>query len=367
MLNQNFNNNIYQMININNDAITYLINSTMLRSLFNNINTSSYLQNLENQMSFLQRKRSFDYNYIYNNYQNIAQRNYHFNHSNISNTDINEFKESVNNNSIEQFKFDQELKRPDCINNVNVNNLRLNNNLFNYSSYSPNKENIGKSYLKYNTIINNDYNLNENKVNFFQNNEFDVQKTEENLNCNNNSTDLSNTPSPTNNTISSKSTKKINYFNVYNTKNENGKTKKRKRKIIKQTENNNEIKVLKNNKVVYVNNFLLNSYSTSKNIKKLDKIAFIRRNKRSSRFRGVSKNGNQWQVLMMIKKRKLYVGSFASEELAARIYDVLTIKNRGIRARTNFIYTSKQIKNIYDKDIDIKSKNIYEIISQLVV
>jgi hypothetical protein len=349
------------MININNDAITNLINTTILHSIFNNINTSSYLQNPENQMPFLQRKRSFDYNYIDNNYQNIVQRNYHFNHLNISNTDINEFKESVCNNRIEQFKFGKELIRPDNIkcDGVNINNLRLNNNLFNCSNSSPNKENINKSYLKSNTIINNDYKLNENKV-------LDVQKTEENLNYNNNSTDLSNTPSPTNNTISSKSTKKINYFKVINTKNENGKTKKRKRKIIKQTENNNEIKVLKNNKVVYVNNFLLNSYSTSKNIKKLDKIAFIRRNKRSSRFRGVSKNGNQWQVLMMIKKRKLYVGSFASEELAARIYDVLTIKSRGIRARTNFIYTSKQIKNIYDKDIDIKSKNIYEVISQLV-
>ena len=115
------------------------------------------------------------------------------------------------------------------------------------------------------------------------------------------------------------------------------------------------------------NNFLLNSYSTSKNIKELNTIAFVERNKRSSRFRGVSKNGNQWQVLMMINKNKSYIGSYDSEEFAARIYDVLAIKNRGMNARTNFKYNSKQIKNICEKDIDIKSKNINEIISQLIV
>ena len=141
--------------------------------------------------------------------------------------------------------------------------------------------------------------------------------------------------------------------------------KKITKKYINQGENNNEIKVLKNNKVVYVNTYLLNSYSTSKNIKKLNKIAFIGRNKRSSKYRGVSKNGNQWQVLMMLNKNKSYIGSYPSEELAARIYDILAIKNRGIKARTNFIYNSKQLKRICEIDIDIKSKNISEIISQL--
>ena len=189
-----------------------------------------------------------------------------------------------------------------------------------------------------------------------------MKKKEKNINNNNISTDSTHIPFPTKNTISSK-----NYFIVTDTNKENKKAKKRrKRKNIKQTENNNEIKVLKNNKVVYVNNILLNSYETSKNIKEFNKIAFVRRNKRSSRFRGVSKNGNQWQVLMMINKKKTYIGNYVSEEFAARIYDILAIKNRGMRARTNFIYSSKQIKNICNINIDIKSKNIYEIISQLI-
>jgi len=88
---------------------------------------------------------------------------------------------------------------------------------------------------------------------------------------------------------------------------------------MKKMDKNNEIKVLKYKKVVYVNSSLLNSYSTSKNIKLFNKINFVCKNKRNSKYRGVSKNGNQWQVLMMINKTKSYIGSYDSEELAGRI------------------------------------------------
>ena len=69
----------------------------------------------------------------------------------------------------------------------------------------------------------------------------------------------------------------------------------------------------------------------------------------------------------MINKRKSYIGSYYSEELAGRIYDILSFKYRGIKARTNFKYTYKQIKNICDADINIKDKNIYDIIYQLII
>ena len=314
------------------------------------------MQNLENRISFLQRKRGFDYNYI-NNYQNFDQRN------NISNVDINKYQELFNN-GINIYNMGQELIRPECIkNNCGVNKLQLKMNSFNFLNSPQYKENDEENYLNANTITNKfNSSIYNNKINDFQDNKLTMKKSEENINNNNNSTDSTNIPFPTKNTISS-----TNYFIVTHTNKDNEKAKKkRKRKTIKQTENNNEIKVFKNNKVVYVNNFLLNSYETSKNIKKFNKIAFVRRNKRSSRFRGVSKNGNQWQVLMMINKKKTYIGSYVSEELAARIYDILAIKNRGMRARTNFIYSSKQIKNICDIYIDIKSKNISEIISQLI-
>lgn len=74
-----------------------------------------------------------------------------------------------------------------------------------------------------------------------------------------------------------------------------------------------EIKVLKNKKIVYINSLLLNSYSTPKNIKKLNKITFIGQNKGSSKYRGLTKMGiNGRQALMMLKKS--YIGTYDCEE-----------------------------------------------------
>jgi predicted transcriptional regulator len=137
------------------------------------------------------------------------------------------------------------------------------------------------------------------------------------------------------------------------------------KKHIFNSKTNNEIKVLKNNKLVYINKDLLKSYSTSRAIKKLKKINFIIRKKRSSKYRGVSKNGNKWQVLIMINKNKHYLGNYPSEDLAARIYDIQAIKNWGIKARTNFVYDNNQIKKIYNKNINIKCNDISDIMAQI--
>ena len=131
------------------------------------------------------------------------------------------------------------------------------------------------------------------------------------------------------------------------------------------SQTNNEIKALKNNKIVYINKYLLNSYSISRSVKKFKKINFILRKKRSSKYRGVSKNGNNWQVLIMINYKKNYLGTYPSEELAARIYDIYAIKSWGIKARTNFVYDKNQIKKIYNKKINIKCKNISDIMTQI--
>ena len=53
--------------------------------------------------------------------------------------------------------------------------------------------------------------------------------------------------------------------------------------------NNNEIKVLKNKKKVYINRYLLNSHSTSRSLKKYKQFKFEIRKKTSSKYRGVSK------------------------------------------------------------------------------
>ena len=128
---------------------------------------------------------------------------------------------------------------------------------------------------------------------------------------------------------------------------------------------NNEIKVLKNNKVVYINKDLLNNYSISRAVKKYKKINFVIRKNRSSKYRGVSKNGNKWQVLIMINNKKCYLGNYPSEDLAARIYDIQAIKSWGIKARTNFVYDNNQIKKIYNKKINIKCNKISDILAQL--
>ena len=137
------------------------------------------------------------------------------------------------------------------------------------------------------------------------------------------------------------------------------------KKLIFDFQTNNEIKVLKNNKVVYINKNILNKKSAARGIKKIKKINFIVRKKRSSKYRGVSKNGNKWQVLMMINNTKYFIGNYPSEELAARIYDIQAIKARGIKARTNFVYDTNQIKKIYNKTINIKCNDISEIMAQL--
>jgi len=60
----------------------------------------------------------------------------------------------------------------------------------------------------------------------------------------------------------------------------------------------------------------------------------------------VSKNGNKWQVLVMGNQKKQYSGSIKDEATAAKMYDKFTIKNLGLRAKTNFDYKRKDLIKI---------------------
>ena len=315
----------------------------------NILSTNPLSQNSKNNSfqfqsnNFLQRKRNPDDLIIFSE----------------NNQKTSLFKQQKNEN-----EFDTELENNKLISDTYSNS---NNSIINGSSFAE-KENKLENNISdknndsnFNNIINNLINCkqndNINKPIIIKNN----NKKFENINSNPDSSDSTN-----NNIIKNKyfnitnyeSEEKINNNNIINTKKESP--------IVVDNERNNEIKVLKNNKAVYVNSYLLNSPSASKKLKQLNKITFIGKSKRSSKFRGVSKNGNQWQVLLMYKKGKSYVGSYSSEEFAARIYDILAIKLRGVKARTNFKYSYEQIKKIGDNDFDIKSKNINDIIAQFV-
>ena len=85
---------------------------------------------------------------------------------------------------------------------------------------------------------------------------------------------------------------------------------------------------------IRINNKEKSSTKKSKNIHK-KKFKF---NSRSSKYRGVSKNGNKWQVHIMINKKNNYIGIYDSEEIAAKIYDRESIKKNGLKAITNFKY-----------------------------
>ena len=266
----------------------------------------------------------------------------------------------INNKNLEckVNKLDNEIDRMKM---VSDNNSYSNNSLI-YNFNFVEKQNLDN--ICSNENMNDNYYITKNFLNY--DNADTINRTTINENTSNNIIKKDKINSSYNNNNKNK------YFNIINifksekvNQNNNNITNKTESVLSTNTENNNEIKVLKNNKVVYVNSYLLNSPSNYKKLKKLKKITFIGKSKRSSQFRGVSKNGNQWQVLLMYKKSKSYVGSYYSEEIAAKIYDILAIKLRGVKARTNFKYSYEQIKKIGDIDFDNNSKNLEDIITKL--
>ena len=68
-------------------------------------------------------------------------------------------------------------------------------------------------------------------------------------------------------------------------------------------------------------------------------------NKRSS-FIGVSRNGVNWQALITINKRKIYIGSYESEKDAAVAFDFFSILLHSFTAKVNFSYTRDKVEEM---------------------
>lgn len=124
-------------------------------------------------------------------------------------------------------------------------------------------------------------------------------------------------------------------------------------------DNNNlkeQIRIKKNNKIVFMNKYLIKT-------KKKD---IIKKRFRKSMYRGVTKNGKKYQVIISYKKKNRYYGVYPTDEIAARAYDIISIKNKGIKASTNFKYDLHQIQKISEVNIDFNAKNISEKIINLI-
>ena len=91
-------------------------------------------------------------------------------------------------------------------------------------------------------------------------------------------------------------------------------------------------------------------YECQKIIKIQEVNKLIQKNKkpRGRKYRGVSKNGRHWQVSIMIKKKKMYMGSYSNEDEAARVYDKVALQYHGNKAITNYDYTKDQIEKLLE-------------------
>lgn len=48
----------------------------------------------------------------------------------------------------------------------------------------------------------------------------------------------------------------------------------------------------------------------------------------------------------MVNRKKKYLGTLPTEELAAKFYDKVAIQYQGAKAKTNFAYTKQQILQV---------------------
>ena len=80
---------------------------------------------------------------------------------------------------------------------------------------------------------------------------------------------------------------------------------------------------------------------------------------RGTNFRGVSRNGRcNWQILTMIDSKKIYLGTVDDILKAAILYDLVSIQVKGLKAKTNFIFTKKELLAVLQLDSLMSIKSV---------
>jgi hypothetical protein len=80
--------------------------------------------------------------------------------------------------------------------------------------------------------------------------------------------------------------------------------------------------------------------------------------KRRSKFTGVTKNSANYQTLIVLKGKKIYVGSYPLEINAAITFDLYSLIMHGDKATPNFDWTVDQIIEMLNNFID--NKGVFE-------
>lgn len=126
-------------------------------------------------------------------------------------------------------------------------------------------------------------------------------------------------------------------------RNENVKVKKQRRKIKKgigsiipkeslEIVEANEDELLNSNSIdnlIVDSNFFEEVEENIQSKQQMDEKIEEDKKPRSSRYRGVSRNGHHWQVLIMVNKKKRYIGRYLNDQEAARAYDKAALQNHG--------------------------------------
>lgn len=70
--------------------------------------------------------------------------------------------------------------------------------------------------------------------------------------------------------------------------------------------------------------------------------------KQRAKYIGVSKNGKNWQSLIVINNIKVYLGTYKTQMEAAVMFDFHSILMKGDKARVNNDYTAAQVLNMVE-------------------